>query len=666
MTTHIEKESFAPPRAERESPYSRNRLSEILDAHRDWLDSQGEAGARADFSGANLKGADLIDARLREAILNQTNLTRADLMLADLRGASLRQSNLQDANLLGTQFQEASLEGAVFTGATGMVSAQLAQANIFAVILPESVSPMAGLREVMQMARQAAWLLGILVALQFLALLRIFTMRDAQLIKNAPALPFLGMQTALPFVPFFLFGPLALLIVQVIFHVYLQRIWDGAAQAPAILQDGKTLDSCLPWFARWPALAHCKWLRKTRSPLAFLEAALSMLLLYWLTPITLLLFWGRYLTQQDLRGSTVHVLTVTGAVLAALNFPRMAAKAFVATTPSPSVPGRSLLRTVAFLHGGVPAILGFMLMLLSAGVIEGAPHDAVRPEDAGPARIRTWGTRTLWLAGYDPFPQLTETDVSTKPLAWSGRDEELAQVRGANLNRSSLRYMQGYGAFLSRARLWQADLQHAYLADADLREANLRQANLQFATLDGARLKRATLQQADLSNTSWNRSDLSGANLSSANLRESSLLDVALTGANLYQSNLAKSNLQRANLKQSDFREANLEESNLNSANLQDAYLSSAKLGRASLTGADLARANLIDADLRSADLRGAVLQGTILRGANLAGANLQGLDLREALGLTWAQVCPAANFTGAQMDESLRLDLQVQCGNHR
>jgi uncharacterized protein YjbI with pentapeptide repeats len=84
------------------------------------------------------------------------------------------------------------------------------------------------------------------------------------------------------------------------------------------------------------------------------------------------------------------------------------------------------------------------------------------------------------------------------------------------------------------------------------------------------------------------------------------------------------------------------------------------------LNAADLSRAILDDADLRNSDLRGAQLQDTILRGADLTGANLQGTDLRRVPGLTWNQVCSAASFAQAQMDENLRLDLQVQCGNHR
>ena len=666
MTMKAEQLNLSPPEIRNDLPVSSRGLLEILEEHGNWLDSNGAAGIQADVSDMDLQSADLIDARLRNAILNKTILTRADLMLADLRGASLLQTNLEDANLLGTQFQEANLQAAVFTGATGLVSAQFARANLFGAVLPETISPMEALKHVRQMARRAGWLLGGMLAMQALVWLRIFTTRDAVLLRNAPALPFFGLQADLPFIPFYLFGPVAILALYVCFHLYLQRLWDGAAQLPAVFQDGRTLDSCLPWFAKWPAHLHCKWLKKTRTPLAFLEAGIAILLLYWITPATTLLFWGRYLTLQDLRGSTAHAVFAAASTIAAMNFPKMVAKAFGAESTRPEGEKKYSRRAILRIDRAVPVSVGLILFLLSMGTIAGAPHDYSQIDGSGLARIKTWGPRALWLAGYDPFPQWTETDVSTKPPAWAERDEELAQVKGANLNRMSLRYVQAYGTFLARAHLWRADLFHAYLADADLREANLRQANLQFATLDGAKLRHASMQQADLRNANLNRSNLAGANLSSALLSGASLLDTTLDGANLYKADLRNGILQRSSLKQADLREANLENTNLISANLQDAYLTSAKLSNARLNNADLARAILDDADLRNSDLRGANLQGTILRGADLTGANLQGTDLRGVPGLSWNQVCSAASYAQAQLDENLRIDLQVQCENHR
>src|ERR1700733_1871338 len=105
---------------------TRNEMREILERHISWLDSAGEEGARADFSGKNLEIAELVDARLPAALLNKTILEGADLTLADFRDASLVQANLEGATLLGTQFQQANLQAADLRDATGLISPQLA------------------------------------------------------------------------------------------------------------------------------------------------------------------------------------------------------------------------------------------------------------------------------------------------------------------------------------------------------------------------------------------------------------------------------------------------------------------------------------------------------------------------------------------------------------
>jgi uncharacterized protein YjbI with pentapeptide repeats len=645
---------------------TRKDLREIIENHGLWLDSHGEAGACADFSGKNLAYAEMVDARLPNALFHKSNLKGADLTLADLRGAALVQANLAEANLLGTQLQQADLQGANLQGATGLLSPQLAGANLFATGLPESISSLEGLRLVRETASKAGWILCLTLLLNGLIWLRIFTTPDSQLVKNSSALPFSALQTTLPFIPFYLFGPVVILSLYLCFHLYMQRLWDGIAQLPAIFPDGRRLDASLPWYARWSARGHFQWLRKSQSPLGFLEAAIAILLLYWVTPATVLLFWARYMTLEDLRGTTLHIFLVAGAIAAAMSFPRMAGKAFGPDSTRLATDRNSSSKRSILALRIVPPVAGILLFLLSIGTFLGVPHDYRATAQWPAPGIKLWAPDILWTFGYNPFAQLTEAELSTKPPGWTGRNEEIASVRGANLNRLRLRYIQAYGAFLVKAHLWRTDLRNAYLSEADLREANLRQVDLQFAILDRANLARATLPETDLRNANLDRADLHDANLSFAMLSEATLLDATLDGANLYKSDLHSALLQRASLKKTDLREANMENTNLTMAALAGAYLVSTSMGNARLKNADLSQAILTDADLRKSDLSGAHLEGAILQGANLAGANLQGADLRGAEGLTPPQVCSAANPLEAQMDESLRQDVASLCGNKR
>jgi uncharacterized protein YjbI with pentapeptide repeats len=666
MTTTTEHEHAAASKIGSGDRLTRKDLREIIENHVLWLDSLGESGNRADFSGKNLAYADLVDARLPEAHLQKANLKAADLTLADLRGATLVQANLAEATLLGTQLQQASLQAADMQGATGLLSPQLAGTNLFGAVLPESISPIEGLKLVRGTAEKAGWLMCLTLLLEGLVWLRIFTTPDSQLVKNSSALPFSGWQSTLPFIPFYLFGPVVILSLYLCFHLYMQRLWDGIAQLPAIFPDGRKLDACLPWFARWSARMHFKWLRSTRSPLAFLEAGIAILLLYWVAPATTLLFWARYLTLEDLRGTTLHILLVAGAVAAAMNFPRMAGKAFGLDTSRLSTEQKASARKIALGIRAVPPSIGFLLFLVSIGTFLGVPHDYRGTAESPASGIRSWAPDVLWTFGYNPFAQLTEAEVSTKPPGWTGRDEEIALVTGANLNRLKLRYIQAYGAFLVKAHLWRTDLRNAYLSEADLREANLRQVDLRFAVLDRAKLARAALPEVDLRNANLDRADLRDANLSFAVLSDATLLDATLDGVNLYKSDLHSAQLQRASLKKADLREANLENSNLTMANLSETYLLSTNLSGARLKNADLSKTILTDSSLRKSDLSGALLQGAVLRGTDLSGANLQGADLRGAEGLTATQICSAANLHEAQMDENLKQEVANLCGNMR
>lgn len=68
-----------------------NKLNEILDKHRKWLDLEG-GGERADLSNSNLSRADLSGANLRGADLSDSILRGANLSRSDLREADIDHS----------------------------------------------------------------------------------------------------------------------------------------------------------------------------------------------------------------------------------------------------------------------------------------------------------------------------------------------------------------------------------------------------------------------------------------------------------------------------------------------------------------------------------------------------------------------------------------------
>jgi len=693
-------------------------LEIVLEQHRDWVRSNGQTGRQADLSRLNLEGADLTDTNLRNALLNETVLKGADLLLTDLQGASLLQANLQGANLLGARLRDANLQGANLEGATGLLAAELAGTNLTFAKLPTEVATAEDLKYISRRGRHAKWLISALLLLNALACCRIVTVSDAQILRNVSLLPFFVLRSGLPLTQFFLLSPLVIGALFLWLHVYLQRFWEATAALPAIFENGRRLDQSLPWLVSWPARNYFQWLRERRSALAGVEKAICVVLLYWVTPATMTLFWARYLTLEDLRGTILHAVLIAAATAAAIHFPRSAARAFhnddsESSSRSVARPAADLPQTAAasadamlaealatpVLPAGltagsdpqprgnaqgdsekksrsrrisrriripISAGFGLILCLLSIGAIGGAPHGGNPAQGIGAGSPRTWAADALWLVGYVPYAQVNEAEISRKPAGWTGSEGEIPHVQGANLNGFRLRYVQAYSAFLVKARMRQADLSYAYLSEADLRQANLRQASLRSAMLDQAKLNGATMQSADLEKANLIRAELGKADLSFASLAGALLQDAKLDGAVLYGADLRNASLERASFEQADLRQAELEGANLKMSDLREAYLSTAKMAGARLEGSQLGSAILMGADLRRADLSNSNIQGAVLSGADFTGANLQNADLRGVVGLSAAQICAAANARQTQLDDTLAADVTARCSANR
>ncbi len=92
--------------------------------------------ARPGRRGLNLMNVDLSDLDLREGHLIGASLVRSDLSRADLRGADLTGANLEGANMTGAQvanasFRRANLWRTNLTDVTGLLIADLAEANVY-------------------------------------------------------------------------------------------------------------------------------------------------------------------------------------------------------------------------------------------------------------------------------------------------------------------------------------------------------------------------------------------------------------------------------------------------------------------------------------------------------------------------------------------------------
>lgn len=641
-------------------------LEEKLASHKEWVESQGVAGQKANLAGANLEGAELVGVNLRFAEFHDANLKAADLLLADLRDSCLMRTNLEESCLVGANLEGANLEGADLESAMGLVPRQLAGANLRAASLPQQIQEFPALENFTRASRTAVWLFGATMLVNALSWLMIWKTKDFQLISDSSVLPFLhspAASAALPTGEFYLIMPALLLAVYLIFQFHLQRLWDAVLELPAVFPDGRVLGDKGPGIIKGLLRAHFRWMNEDAPSTRLIEKSVSMFLAYWVVPFTLLFFWGRYLTMQDMHGTALQVLFLLIATAVAIYSTTRIGRPQQVWTLTESRARRTLRSLNILSPGSATFALGVVLAFLSLGTVAGVPHDQGRAPQFSPADIRRWAPSIFWGVGYDPYADLTEAAISSKPANWTGGDEQLGLVKGAHLNKTNFRYAQAYGVFLVNAHLWRTDFRGAFLSEADLRGADLGQANLRAAILDRAQLTHANLDRAELDGANLTRADLRGVNLSYSSLENATLIDARLDGASLYSARLASTTLIRATLEKADFRDSHLEAANLEHADMQQAYLWSAKLSGARLAFAQLGNAIFIDANLHGADLHGAQFPGTVLTNADLSDTNLDVADLRGALSLRAAQVCSAKSRSGALLDDALQTQVETLCG---
>jgi uncharacterized protein YjbI with pentapeptide repeats len=641
-------------------------FDEKLASHAEWVESHGRTGQRADLSGAELEASDLISVNLRLADMHDANLRASDLLLADLRDACLVRADLEEACLVGANLEGANLEGASLETAMGLVPRQFAGANLRDALLAPHLMEFDAVTAFARESKNVFRYFWMMTAASVASWLLIAKTRDVQLLTDSAIIPFLhshAAAAALPSAESYLIVPVGIFVLYVLFHFHLQRLWDSVVELPAIFPDGHTLGDSGPGIISGLLRTHFRWMNPDLSSTRLVEKSASMAAAYWIVPVTLLLYWTRYLTRQEIHGTILQALLTTVAAGMATYATLKAGRPQERWALENKWANRAIARVKAIhpITGG--ATLGVVLLLMSGGVIFGVPHDRPRAPQYGLTNIRRWVPDAFWWLAYDPYADLTEASISQRPAGWNGSDEQVGLVDGLRANNAKFRYAQAYGAFFANAHLFQADFQGAFLSEADLRGADLGQSNMRYAIMDHAQMNHANLDRSNLDGADLRRADLRGANLSYTSLENTVLVDARMDQASLYTARALGATLTRAVLEKADLREAYFVGAHMDHADLRNAYLWSARFPGADLGGAELESAILIDADLQGANLGGAQLAGTVLNGAVLTGTSLEGADLRGALGLSASQICSARSRRGLLLDPDMETQVETLCG---
>ncbi len=496
----------------------------------------------ANLQAANLQGADLTLAELQGANLIEANLQGANLIEANLQGANLYRAQLSHATLLHTNLREANLQNATLIDVSGLLARQLAGADVSGAKLPEDIHKFEGLTIVEEASKNTRKIfLAMLLGCAYSAL-TVFSTKDAPLLTNSASSPLPIIGTPIPIAGFFGVAPVILFAIYLYFHFYLQRLWEGLADLPAVFPDGRPLDKrAYPWLLNGLVRAHFLHLKEDRPPLSRLQALVSILLAWWVVPFTIALFWLRYLPRHKWVGTGFHLAFLVLAIVCAVWFQRLARITLRGQLPKPIrfegnwrrvKPYKEVLKRTYKLV----AIGGIVLLFavgVSYGAINGKPPSNETESRTAQTLLREIIPQVLPYVGARAFADIDDQEVSTKPPNWF-RDGELPRlIKGAQLRKADLRYAYAIGAFLVNADLVRANLQGAHLFGANLQGADLSGAELQGADLREAVLQEASLFDANLQGANLVGAELQGADLRVANLREVDLVSVNLQGANL-------------------------------------------------------------------------------------------------------------------------------------
>lgn len=453
-----------------------SELPEILKEHQLWLSSGGKEGKRAVLNDADFGDVDLTD----------TNFQRAELRRARFGTAMLRRTNLREADLQNADLQQTNF----------LLSAQLAGADVAGAKLPEAIAKFEGLKTIAEATSNAQKLFIAMLGGCVYSWLTIGMTKDSALLTNSASSPLPVIGTALPIVGFYLVAPVVLLALYFYFHLNMQRLWEALSDLPAVFPDGRPLDKMAdPWLLNGLVRSHFFRLRNERPPLSRMQKWLTILLAWCVVPLTLFVFWNRFLPRHDEQVTALHAWLLAASIGGGWMFYRLARGTLRGAPHKPFVwaqawKDRRTYKRIAGVSG--TCFLGVIFYVGSTMAIE---HVSLAN------RALIW----WYIVPSDAsVANLVGEDVSMKPPNWTGDIKEYPSVNGAHLERADMQYADARSAFLVNADMRSADLSYAYLNDAnlsganlsnaDLSEANLSNADLSHAKLDGAYLKGVDLR----------------------------------------------------------------------------------------------------------------------------------------------------------------------------
>ncbi|MEE9162651.1 MAG: pentapeptide repeat-containing protein, partial [Candidatus Neomarinimicrobiota bacterium] len=334
---------------------------------------------------------------------------------------------------------------------------QLGGADITNAILPREIADFTGLGVIEEASKNARKLFLAMLLGCVYGMLTIATTTDARLITNSASSPLPVIGAEIPIVGFYWVAPVLLAGLYIYFHLSMLRIWEGLAGLPAIFIDGISVDQKIyPWLLLGLVRRQFVRLREKPLPLGGVQFSISVLLAWWSVPLTLMLFWLRYIPKHEWGGTLFQMATITVTAGVGTTVYQLM-KLTLRGRRKGLLPIR-IWRRLPFFYG---AILLAILGVFAHGAIYGSGNIVH-------SNPRIFTHEILEVFAFGAVADLGGADLSDADLSFK------------NLNGAYLVNAHLTGANLHGANLHAANLSGAVLDDADLTLADLREARVRY------------------------------------------------------------------------------------------------------------------------------------------------------------------------------------------
>ena len=461
---------------------------------------------------------------------------------------------------------------------------------------------------------------------------------DAALLTNSGATPLPIIQVKVPVVWFYYFAPTILAVLFFYFHFYLERFWSSIIRLPLYhVDDRRGLDDYIyPWLISNTIICGGNPKLSGKRSLPRLEYALSALLAWGLIPIVLVFYWARYLTAHEQKGTILHLSLLILTASFAFRFYYLAKNAVLA------IPDNSETNMIKPRNGpevlrikpnqtikGLASILvlGGMLSYLSLSALYGLPAAVCsESKDNKTCRYYTTGTELLNWFGVQPFVDVSEKKIVTKPENWQALLEKPEDLRryletqsNLKLSKRNLRHINGQRAFLpasylDRITLDYAELQNAILTSSELNKVSFREANLTHTDFQHARIVSTKFENVLADVSRFNDARFSGGDTNEQTIFSGDYYDAWFEhseGDNLLftDANLRDSHFNHAKISYSKFNRVDMAGAKLNDADFFYNHFSKTDFSNAEIKSSDLSYSSFDECIFTSTVIAGTVFE---------------------------------------------------------